>query len=85
MDLGEAEARRESLPGGAGESNRESLNVPTHWSWSDQTDPPPEDWWQDTPGEWEAPELPLDDGYTLVLDGDDPRDELADFPTFSVG
>ena len=62
----------------------EPLNVPIHWSWSDQIDPPPEDWWQDTPGEWEAPELPLDDGYTLVLDGDDPH-ELADFPTFSVG
>ena len=46
--------------------------------------PPPEDRWQDTPGEWEAPELPLDDGYTLVLDGDEPH-ELADFPTFSVG
>jgi hypothetical protein len=60
----------------------EPLNVPIHWS--DQTDPPPEDWWQDTPGEWEAPELPLDDGYTLVLDGDDPH-ELADLPTFSVG
>ena len=62
----------------------EPLDVPIHWSWSDQTDPPPEDWWQDTPGEWEAPELPLDDGYTLVLDGDAPH-ELADFPTFSVG
>ena len=84
LDVGEAEARRESPPGGAGESNREPLNVPIHWSWSDQTDPPPEDWWQDTPGEWEAPELPLDDGYTLVLDGDAPH-EIADFPTFSVG
>jgi hypothetical protein len=62
----------------------EPLNVPIHWSWSDQTDTPPENWWQDTPGEWEAPELPLDDGYTLVLDGDDPH-ELSDFPTFSVG
>ena len=62
----------------------EPLNVPIHQSWGDQTNPPPEDWWQDTPGEWEAPELPLDDGYTLVLDGDEPH-ELADFPTFSVG
>ena len=70
----------------AGRANQtlEPLNVPLHWSWSDQTDPPPEDWWQDTPGEWEAPELPLDDGYTLVLDGGEPH-ELADFPTFSVG
>ena len=78
------EASRESPPGGAGESNMEPLDVPIHWSWSDQIDPPPEDWWQDTPGEWKAPELPLDDGYPLVLDGDEPH-ELADFPTFSVG
>ncbi|MAS94266.1 MAG: hypothetical protein CMO55_13800 [Verrucomicrobiales bacterium] len=61
----------------------EPLNVPIHRNWSGQTDPPPEDWWQDTPGEWYAPELPLDDDYTLVLDGDEPHD-LADFPTFSV-
>jgi hypothetical protein len=34
LDVGEAEARREILPGGAGESNMESLNVLIHWSWT---------------------------------------------------
>jgi len=58
----------------------EPLDVPIHWSWSDQTDPPPEDWWKDN-AEWQAPELPLDDGCTLVLDAADPM-APEDVPIF---
>lgn len=61
----------------------EPLDIPVHCSWSAQIDPPPDDWWQDPPA-WEAPELALDDAYTLVLDGDNAQ-EVAEFPTFSVG
>jgi hypothetical protein len=60
------------------------LDVPPNRGWSDEILPPPEDWWNETQSGWEAPELPLDDGYTLVLDGDE-ASEVADFPTFSVG
>jgi hypothetical protein len=36
-------------------------------------EPPPEDWWRSHGDlEWQAPELPLDDGQVLVLDAEDP-------------
>ena len=51
----------------------EPLDVPPQWGWSDEIEAPPEDWWRgaDQAG-WQAPELPLDDGQVLVLDGADP-------------
>ena len=48
----------------------EPLDVPPNWGWSDDIGPPPEEWWVDTERSWEAPELALDDGRTLVLDAD---------------
>ena len=54
----------------------EPLDVPPQWGWSDEIEPPPEDWWHgENDAEWQVPELPLDEGRTLVLDADDP------FPT----
>jgi hypothetical protein len=51
----------------------EPLDVPPQWSWSDVIEPPPEDWWRSHSDlEWQAPELPLDDGQVLVLDAEDP-------------
>ena len=51
----------------------EPLDVPPQWSWSDEIEPPPEDWWRSHGDlEWQAPELPLDDGQVLVLDAEDP-------------
>lgn|GEM_PF-5531408 len=52
------------------------LDVPIHWSGSDQTDPPPEDWSQDK-AESQAPGLPLDDGCTPLLDAADPWHETT--------
>jgi len=38
-----------------------------------EIEPPPEDWWRgEDEAEWQAPELPLDDGQVLVLDAGDP-------------
>ncbi len=48
------------------------LDVPVQWGWSDKIEPPPEDWWRGDDLEWQAPELPLDDGQVLVLDAEDP-------------
>ena len=57
----------------ADESNLEPLDVPPQWGWSDEIESPPEDWWRGLgDSEWQAPELPLDDGQVLVLDADDP-------------
>jgi hypothetical protein len=51
----------------------EPLDVPPQWGWSDEIEPPPEDWWRGAGDcEWQAPELPLDDGQVLVLDAEDP-------------
>ena len=50
----------------------EPIDVPPQWGWSDDLKPPPEDWWRGEEPAWDAPELPLDDGRTLVLDADDP-------------
>jgi len=50
----------------------EPLDVPPHWGWSDEIEPPPEDWWRGDDLEWQAPELPLDDGQVLVLDAEVP-------------
>jgi hypothetical protein len=51
----------------------EPLDVPPQWSWSDVIEPPPEDWWRSHGDlEWQAPELPLDDGQVVVLDAEDP-------------
>jgi len=57
-------------------------NVDEFFSRSDQAGPTPEDRWQNAPYR-EAPELLVDDGCTLVLNGYNPH-EVADFPTFSV-
>lgn len=49
----------------------EPLDMPSQWGWSDEIDPPPEDWWRgEENDDWHAPELPLDDGCVLVLDAD---------------
>ena len=50
----------------------EPLDVPPHWAWSDEIEPPPSDWWRGEEAAWHAPEFPLDDGQVLVLDADAP-------------
>ena len=50
----------------------EPLDIPQQWGWSDEIEPPPEDWWRGEVAAWQAPELPLDDGQVLVIDADDP-------------
>jgi len=44
----------------------EPLDVPPGWHWREEIGAQPED----LEKRWEAPELPLDDGRTLVLDAD---------------
>jgi len=45
--------------------------VPSQWGWSDEIEPPHEDWWRGAGDlEWQVPELPLGDGKALVLDAD---------------
>jgi hypothetical protein len=48
----------------------EPLDVPPQCSWSDEIEPPPEDWWRGDETGWVAPELPLDEDRVLVLDAD---------------
>jgi hypothetical protein len=60
----------------------EPFDLPPRWGWSDEIEPPPEEWWRG--GEetgWQAPELPLDDGQVLVLNADSrfPADEWPVF------
>ncbi len=61
----------------------EPIAVPPNWGWSDEIGPPPEEWWQSNGPEWQAPELPLDDGNTLVLDAPEPLPP-EEFPVFFV-
>lgn len=58
--------------------------MPPQWGWSDEVEPPPEDWWRgEHNGEWHAPELTLCDGRILVLDADDPC-PADDWPVFQA-
>jgi hypothetical protein len=62
----------------------EPLEMPTQWGWSDETEPPPEDWWRSGDKvEWLAPELSLENSRTLVLHADEPfpADEWPFFRT----
>ena len=61
----------------------EPFDVPPNWGWSEEIGPPPEEWWESGEPQWQAPELPLDDGMTLVLDAAEslPPEE---FPVFFV-
>jgi len=48
-------------------------SISTRWSWSNVIEPPHDDWWRSHSDlEWQAPELPLDDGQVLILDAEDP-------------
>jgi hypothetical protein len=60
----------------------EPLDVPPQWGWSDETDPPPADWWCGEEAVWEAPELDFGDGRVLVLDVGDPF-PVDDLPVFA--
>jgi len=61
----------------------EPLDMPSQWGWSDEIEPPPEDWWRGEEAAWQAPELPLDDGRVLVLDADDPY-PADEWPVYRV-
>ena len=59
----------------------EPLALPLQWGWADEAELPPAEWWTGGELAWEPPELGLDEGWLLVLDGDpDPGDEWPVFP-----
>lgn len=59
----------------------EPIDIPINWSWTDQIGPPLQEWWTEGDTAWHAPELPLDDGQTLVLDADNSL-AYEEFPVF---
>lgn len=59
----------------------EPIEVPPTTPWNEDIGPPPEEWWQSNKSEWQAPELALDDGNTLVLDAPEPM-APEEFPVF---
>ena len=75
MDGGEAGARRVSPRAERANQTMEPLAVPPQRGWSDEVEPPPEEWWLGEEPAWEAPERALDEERTLVLDADDPFPE----------
>ena len=48
----------------------EPIHAPPHLGWGNDGEGPPRDEWAEDQPAWQAPELPLDDGRVLVLDGD---------------
>ncbi len=61
----------------------EPIDIALTWSWTDQIGPPPQGWWTEADKAWHAPELPLDDGLTLVFDADNSV-TYDEFPVFVI-